>query len=154
MAERRKAWVRVLFFGLLTANALVFAYWLLRPDTQRAAAARIEELQINPARIRLLGAATRGGGQGAQPKAASKAASPRACLEWGPFSGTEIAGAESALAALALAQPPVQRALPDVNGEKRVAYLVREPDTATVGHIAELQRNFAGTEIKAVPCSG
>lgn len=35
---------------------------------------------------------------------------------------------------------------------KQIAYFVREPDEATVVRLAELQRDFPGTRVKAVPC--
>ncbi len=35
---------------------------------------------------------------------------------------------------------------------KQVAYFVREPDPAAVARLAQLQRDFPGTEVKAVPC--
>jgi SPOR domain len=35
---------------------------------------------------------------------------------------------------------------------KQVVYFVREPDPAAVARLAELQRDFPGTEVKAVPC--
>lgn len=35
---------------------------------------------------------------------------------------------------------------------KQIAYFVREPDAAVVARLAELQREFPGTEVKAVPC--
>lgn len=35
---------------------------------------------------------------------------------------------------------------------RQVAYFVREPDEATVARLAELQREFPGTQLKAVPC--
>jgi len=35
---------------------------------------------------------------------------------------------------------------------KSIAYFVREPDPALVARLAELQRDFPGTEVKAVPC--
>lgn len=35
---------------------------------------------------------------------------------------------------------------------KQVSYYLREPDTATVAKLAELHREFAGTEVKAVRC--
>lgn len=136
---------------LIVANAMVFAYSVLTPDTRAQARARIDELQINPGRIRLLGSATRGpGGQAAA--GSGKSAVYRACLEWGPFSGPDIGKADSALARLALAQPPVQRPLSEVGGVKRYAYFVREPGAAVVAQIAELQRAFPGTAIKAGPC--
>lgn len=35
---------------------------------------------------------------------------------------------------------------------KQIAYFVREPDPAMVARLAELQRDFPGTEVRAVPC--
>lgn len=35
---------------------------------------------------------------------------------------------------------------------KQVSYYLREPDTATVGKLAALHREFAGTDVKAVRC--
>lgn len=35
---------------------------------------------------------------------------------------------------------------------KQIAYFVREPDESTVAKLAALQRDFPGTEVKAVPC--
>lgn len=35
---------------------------------------------------------------------------------------------------------------------KQIAYFVREPDPAVVARLAELQREFPATEVKAVPC--
>jgi hypothetical protein len=35
---------------------------------------------------------------------------------------------------------------------KQVVYFVREPDPAAVARLAELQRDFPGTEVKAGPC--
>ncbi|MGQ0749880.1 MAG: hypothetical protein ACT4PS_05035 [Betaproteobacteria bacterium] len=37
---------------------------------------------------------------------------------------------------------------------RQIAYFVREPDAATVARLAELQREFPGTQMKAVPCPG
>lgn len=35
---------------------------------------------------------------------------------------------------------------------RQIAYFVREPDEGTVAKLATLQRDFPGTEVKAVPC--
>jgi hypothetical protein len=139
----------MLIVTLIIANVVALAYALLAPDTRASAGSRIEELQINPGRIKLLGSATRGpGGQAGSERAGAY----RACLEWGPFAGSDIGKADSALARLSLAQPPLQRPLSEVGGVRRFAYFVREPDAAIVAQIAELQRGFPGTEIKAGPC--
>ena len=140
MSERRKVSLRMIFIALLMANVLFFAYSFIGRDNRTTAASRIEELQINPGRIKLLRTATRGPGG---------LAAKSACLEWGPFAGPDTGKAEAALGRLGLQQPPVQRTLGEAGGVKRFAYFVREPDAATVARIAELQRNFAGTEIKA-----
>jgi hypothetical protein len=46
----------------------------------------------------------------------------------------------------------MQRNLGESGGARRYAYYVREPDAGTVAQIAELQRSFPGTDIKAGPC--
>jgi hypothetical protein len=137
----------LIFVTLIVANVLFFGYQVLTPDTRARAGSRIEELEINPGRIKLLGSATRGGGG----QAASGKGAYRACLEWGPIAAADIGRAENALAKLPLAQPAVQRPLPE-GGGRRFSYFVREPDAALVAQIAELQRAFPGTEIKAGPC--
>jgi len=140
--------LRLILVMLIVANIMFFAYTALTPDTRAQAGTRIEELQINPGRIKLMGAATRGpGGQ-----AGAKGDKYRGCVEWGPFSGADIAKADSALARLSLPQPPVQRSLSETGGAKRSAFFVRDPDAAIVAQIAELQRGLPGTEIKAGPC--
>lgn len=151
MSERTRVTLRMILVTLIVANVLFFAYALLTPDTRARAGSRIEELQINPGRIKLMGSATRGpGGQAANGKGSK--GGYRACLEWGPFAGADIGKVESVLARLTLAQPAVQRPLSEVSGVRRFAYFVREPDAAIVSQIAELQRGFPGTEIKAGPC--
>jgi hypothetical protein len=143
MAERRGIGAKALVIALAVANVLFFAYARLSLDSRGGAASRIEDLQINPGRIKLMNAATRGPG-GQAPKSA--------CLEWGPFSGVDTATAEAALGRLALARAPLQRSVGEAGGGKRYAYYVREPDAGTVAQIAELQRSFPGTDIKAGPC--
>jgi hypothetical protein len=127
----------------LIVNVLYLWYWHFSGDSRSSAAARIQELQINPAKIRLMGTASRGPG-GQTPKAA--------CLEWGPFAAADVNAAEAALAALGLRQPPLQRTVGEADGARRVAYFLREPDQATVRRIADLGRSFPGTAIKAGPC--
>jgi hypothetical protein len=145
MFERRNGNgnLRLLFLMLLILNCAFFLYWCFSPDSRTVAAQRIQELQINPGRIKLMGTASRGPG-GQTPKAA--------CLEWGPFAATDAAGAEAALAGLAMKYSPLQRTVGEAGGVKRVAYFVREPDPALVGRIADLQRSFPETSIKAGPC--
>ena len=113
MSERRKVTLRFVLIALVAANVLLFAYSRFAFDS-RASASRIEQLQINPERIKVMAAATRGpGGQQAQ---GADAAAFRACLQWGPLVGPSLARAEAALAQLELAQPPVQRAVADAGG--------------------------------------
>lgn len=155
MSEEKKSRIprlRMIFIALAVANVLFFAYAGFAPDTRSTAASRIEELQINPGRIKLMGAATRGPAGQAGGAQSSKSGAYRACLEWGPFASSDIGHAESALARFSLAQTPIQRPIPDSGGAKRFAYYVREPEAGTVAQIAELQRGFPGTEIKAGPC--
>ena len=147
MSESRMN-LRMLIVTLVVANLMLLAYIALVPDPRSQAGSRIEELQINPGRIKLMGSATRGPGGQAASKGGRGAY--RACLEWGPFAAADTSRAETALGKLGLQQPAVQR--PVEGAAKRFSYFVREPDAATVASIAELQRTFPGTEIKAGPC--
>src|SRR3954468_2312366 len=126
MSEKRKLSAKAIFIALVVANVLFFAYARFVLDSRGAAASRIDDLQINPGRIKLLNTATRGPG-GSVPKSA--------CLEWGPFSGIDSGKAESALSRLDLPHPAVQRILGETAGAKRYAYYVREPDAGTVEQI-------------------
>jgi hypothetical protein len=143
MTEKWKVSAKAAVIALVVANVLFFAYARFSLDSRGAAASRVEDLQINPGRIKLLNAATRGPGGGV-PKSA--------CLEWGAFSGMDTVKVESALSRLELPHPALQRSLGESGGAKRYAYYVREPDAATVAQIAELQRSFPGTDISAGPC--
>ena len=142
MSEKRRLSARAVAIALVIVNMLFFVYARVVLD-RGSASARIDDLQINPARIKLLDAATRGPG-GNVPKSA--------CLEWGPFNGVEAGKAETALQQLSLPRAPMQRNLGEAGGARRYAYYVREPDAGTVAQIAELQRSFPGTDIKAGPC--
>lgn len=154
MSERKAARLRLAITFLAVLNLGVLAYIALTPDTQRGVATRIEALQINADRVRVLGAANRGPGQGGSSRQSEKSARSGACLEWGPFVGSEAPKVESALAQLSLSEPATQREIKDGSGAKRYAYLVREPDSAAVARIAELKATFPGTEIKAAACPG
>lgn len=145
MSERREVNARLVCIVLVVVNVLFFAYARISLDSRAGSASRIEDLQINPGRIRLVNAATRGPGT---------LAAKSACLEWGPFAVIDAGKAEVALGRLGLPRPPIQRMLGEAAGAKRFAYYVREPDSATVARIAELQRGFPGTEIKAGACPG
>ena len=138
----KKSAMLTLVLMLVTANVLFFAYTRVVADERERSASHLQALQINPARIKLVSAGTR-----SAPGAMDKSA----CLEWGPFAASDVAQAEAALKAL-LPQAPLQRKLADASGVARVAYYVREPDSAVVARIAELARNFPGTQIKAGPC--
>jgi hypothetical protein len=153
MADRRTAFLRLLIFALVLANIGLFLYIVLTPDPHLQTAARIEALQINPGRIKVLGAASRG--PAAMPATGAKAdqgGASRACLEWGPFAAGEASKADAALGRLALSEPAQQRALAEASGEKRYAYFLREPDAKVVAQIAELQRGFPGTQLRAAAC--
>ena len=150
MSERSRVQLRLLVAILVIGNLLAAAYVLFTPDARSNASTRMEELQINPGRIRIQGVATRGPGSGT---ASGRAATYRACLEWGPFAAADAAKAEAALAKLTLAQAPIQRPVFTAEkGAKRVSYFVADPDNDKAARIAELQRNFPGTEIRAGPC--
>lgn len=140
--EKRRVSAKAVAIALVAINVLFFGYARFVLD-KGSVASHIDDLQINPARIKLMNAATRGPG-GSVPKSA--------CLEWGPFNGVDAAKAEGALQQLSLRSTPVQRSLGESAGARRFAYYVREPDAGTVAQIAELQRSFPGTDIKAGPC--
>jgi hypothetical protein len=150
MAERYTGRLRLLFLVLVAANILVVAFLILKSDPDEAAAMRIQEVQMNTATVKLLGAKTHGGGQATASPDASGASA--ACLEWGPISSENIAAADSALEKLALAHPAIRRPLSDAGGAERFTYFVREPDSATVGRIAELRSAFPDTQITAGKC--
>ncbi len=145
MSERRNVHLRLALIVLVIANMILFAYIIYAPTNRSASEARIEDLQINPSRIKLLGAASRGP-RGSGDKAA--------CLEWGPFRADELERAQAVLATLRLAQPPVQRSVGEAGGVRNVAYFVREPDANTVARITDLQRSFPETVVRAGPCPG
>ncbi len=152
MAERKGARWRLLLLVLVAANVLAFTFLKVRTNPGEAAAMRIQEVQINAGSVKLLGAATRGAGQAATPVATSAGAGS-ACLEWGPISSADATAADSELEKLALAHLVIRRPVADsAGGAERFAYFVREPDTATVGQIAELQKTFPGTQINAGSC--
>ena len=94
---------RLLFFSLLLANAIVYAYAFVARQ-QDSAARQISILQINPEKIRLIG-------HGGAPVNTSSA-----CLEWGVFAGPDVARADAAIAKLELPQALVQRSIADAGG--------------------------------------
>jgi len=213
--------MRLLFLLLLIVNLGFFVYHQYL-DEPADAAARIASLQVNPEKIRMIAA------NGAALAAASNATPPATCVEWGVFSGPDVARADGALAALALPADVLQRRVVDIDGYwvhmpvmktkaeldrklgelktlgvadfyvvqdagvwrnavslglfksedaanaelerlrqrgvrsaqvtrrekflKQVSYFVREPNTATIARISELQRDFPAAELKAVSC--
>ena len=144
MSEVRiKSAISTLVLMLITANVLFFAYTRMVADERDRSALHLQALQINPARIKLVSTGTR---------SASGEMDKSACLEWGPLALTDAAQAEASLIALVLPQTPLQRRFADANGVARGAYYVRDPNGAIVARIAELARNFPGTQIKAGAC--
>lgn len=104
--------MRLLFFILLLANGLFFAYAWFGPGAQASGDARIIGQQLNPQKIRLLApdqvsALTR---KSEPPKLA------RTCFEWGAFAGADAARAEQALEPLALGTKLTQRRQEDAAG--------------------------------------
>lgn len=104
--------MRLLFFILLLANGLFFAYAWFGPGAQANGDARIIGQQLNPQKIRLLApdqvsALTR---KSEPPKLA------RTCFEWGAFAGADAARAEQALEPLALGTKLTQRRQEDAAG--------------------------------------
>jgi hypothetical protein len=152
MSNRRPAILRLLIFALVLSNIGLFLYIILTPDSQSQTAARIEVLQINPGRIKVLGAANRGPAAPGTAAKGDKGGAHPACLEWGPFAAAEVGKANAALGQLALSAPAEQRPIGEAGDAKRYMYFLREPDAKVVGQIAELQRSFPGTEIKAAAC--
>jgi len=104
--------MRLLFFILLLANGVFFAYAWFGPGAQANGDARIIGQQLNPQKIRLLApdqvsALTR---KSEPPKVA------RTCLEWGAFAGADATRAEQALEPLALGAKLAPRRQEDVAG--------------------------------------
>jgi len=90
--------MRTLFFLLLLANVVLFAYGRLG-DVLFPGESQLLQQQINPQSIKLLAAA-----QVAKAGAVKRDKSV-ACLEWGPFVGGEVGRADEALAPLAAIAP-------------------------------------------------
>jgi hypothetical protein len=144
VVERSVAALRVALIALAAANIIFFLYTRLAPDSR---ASRIAQLQINPERIRIVAAASRGpGGEMSAASIAGRFAG--ACLEWGPLDGSIVGRAEAALARLDVPAQRVQR----TTSTQGLSYFVREPDQQTVSRFIELQRSFPGTSIRASAC--
>ena len=108
--------MRILFFILMLANAAFFAYASLGPGAQASGDAQIIGQQLNPEKIRLL-RPEQVSVLARKPEPAKVVAAVAAvCLEWGAFSGTDVARAEQALEPLALGAKLTQRRQEDVAG--------------------------------------
>lgn len=103
--------MRLLFFMLLLANGVFFAYAWFGPVALGSSDAQIINQQLNPEKIRLLGgdqlsALTRKTEapkvEAAKVEAPKAAAVAGACLEWGALAGADVLRAEQALEPLAL----------------------------------------------------
>jgi hypothetical protein len=104
--------MRLIFLILLLTNVALSAYiWLAAG--QHADANRIRILEIAPERMKPV---ARGAALPPKPKPAHAAAHGAACLEWGVFSGPDIARMEAAVAKLDLDQAPAKRALANASG--------------------------------------
>jgi hypothetical protein len=112
--------MRLLFFILLLANAVFFAYSWFGPGAQASSDAQIIGQQLNAEKIRLLApeqvsALTR---KPEAPKPAAPVPAPVAtvCLEWGGFLGADAARAGQALEPLGLGAKLTQRKQDDASG--------------------------------------
>jgi hypothetical protein len=151
MAERRSAALRLLAITLLIANAALAAYIALTPGPEAGTARRIEALQINPGRIAIVDAAARGPqGSSTPAKVDRKVAS--ACLEWSPLDAGDVSKATAALASAGLSERSTQRNLGNEAAVKRYAFYIRDPDANVVARVAQIQRGFAGSGIRAAAC--
>lgn len=108
--------MRILFFILALANALIFAYTQFGSGARADSDAQIIRQQLDPGKIRLLrpeqvAALTR---KPEAPKVAAAVAT--VCLEWGGFAGADAARAQQALDPLALGAKLTQRKQDDVAG--------------------------------------
>lgn len=216
--------MRVFILLLILGNAVFFAWHQFMREAADPAA-QIAQLQVNPEKIRPLKAESA--------PAVAVAPQPRtpvpaACVEWGFFSGADVARADAAIAALTLAADAVMRRVADVEGYwihmpplktkpevdrklgelkalgvtdyfvvqdagpwrnaislglfkneeaakgelerlrqrgvrsaqitrrdgllKQVSFFLREPGKDAIARLTELQREFAGAEMKAVSC--
>jgi hypothetical protein len=110
--------MRLLFFILLLANAVFFAYSRIGPGGQASGDAQIIGQQLNAEKIRLLApeqvsALAR---KPEAPKPAAPAPVATVCLEWGAFLVADAPRAGQALEPLALGAKLTQRKQDDVSG--------------------------------------
>ncbi len=135
----RPSTMRMLLLVLLFANLGFFAWHYLAGETDEAAA-QIAALQISPEKIvpvavETVSAVTPASKSVASTGSATSAAAaanavPAACVEWGPFTGPEVARADTVVAALALPAAVTQRRVTDVD-----AYWVHIPPVKTKGEV-------------------
>ena len=108
--------MRILFFILMLANAVFFAYSWFGPGAQASGDAQIIAQQLNAQKIRLLApeqvSALARKAEAPKPAAAVAAV----CLEWGGFLGADAARASQALDPLGLGAKLTQRKQDDVSG--------------------------------------
>lgn len=110
--------MRTFFLLLLLANLGFFTYHHYLGEADETAA-QIALLQINPekiSKVTALPAAPAAATPARAPAAPPASPVPAACVEWGVFSGAEVARAEAAFAALALPDVVTQRRVSDGNG--------------------------------------
>jgi hypothetical protein len=107
--------MRLLFFILLLANGVFFAYARFGAGAQANGDAQLLGQQLNPEKIRLL-ASDQVGALTRKPEPPKVAAVPAVCLEWGALSGADVARAEQALEPLALGAKLTPRKQEDVTG--------------------------------------
>lgn len=106
--------MRTLFLLLLLANLGFFA-WHQYLDEADDAAAQIAQLQISPEKIVSVAVmTTASAGPASAPTSLPPV--PEACVEWGLFSGPDVARADAALAALALPAGATQRRVTEIDG--------------------------------------
>jgi hypothetical protein len=151
MVERRSAALRLLAITLLIANVVLALYIALTPRPEAGTARRIEALEINPARIKIVDAASRGP-QGSNTAAQGDRNVAGACLEWSPLAAADVLKAQAALGAIGLSERSTRRSLGDEAGTPRYALYIHDPDQNVVAQVAAIQRGFTGSGIRAAAC--
>jgi hypothetical protein len=104
--------MRIVFFILLLANVVFFAYARLGPGAQADGDPQIVGQQLNREKIRLLAPAQ----VSALARKPEPPKVPTVCLEWGAFAGADTARAALALEPLALGAKLTQRKQEEVAG--------------------------------------
>lgn len=151
MAERPSAALRLLAITLLVANAALAVYIVLTPSPEAGTTRRIQALQINAGRIKIVDAATRGPQAGNTVEKGDRNGGS-ACLVWSPLDAANVAKAQAALGTVGLAERSMRRSLGEAAGVARYALYIRDPDPNVVARIAGIQSGFAGSAIRAVAC--